>query len=310
MIVSPDFKNKVIHELPGDYFRLFMKTGRFLWYRETTIPIRNRQVGMMRVVNVTGYSGSGKTTFILQLISELSKSGPTATIKHIGHHHVTLEPGKDTTLFHNGGASVSAGIDSEKSVYITGNHDFRETLDYLCDYGVVFAIIEGYKLLDLPSVVIGDLVSDHALFRNPDPMTVVRNIDAFPEYDTKNSLERVIKQQWNALSLDFPLDQAVFATVTNEIDLNRESEIPGAGTFYAIAAEVTRELSRVEKNATGAIAFRNWWLFGGPKELYCSSAAPDYNAAFQHIIRGVALLKERFLEEGVIITIKGWQDSL
>ncbi len=45
----------------------------------------------MRIIHVAGLSGSGKTTFIRSLIPELSRLGPVAAVKHIGHHSWSLE---------------------------------------------------------------------------------------------------------------------------------------------------------------------------------------------------------------------------
>ncbi|HMK16120.1 MAG TPA: molybdopterin-guanine dinucleotide biosynthesis protein MobB, partial [Methanomicrobiales archaeon] len=43
----------------------------------------------MKIVQVAGFSGSGKTTFIRALIPLLSRLGPVGTVKHTGHHSMT-----------------------------------------------------------------------------------------------------------------------------------------------------------------------------------------------------------------------------
>jgi molybdopterin-guanine dinucleotide biosynthesis protein B len=142
----------------------------------------------MRIIHVIGRSGSGKTTFILQLAGELQKKGRIATIKHLGHHTYTLEPGKDTTLHYSTGAFASAGIDGEKTVLTIRTSDLGHAIGVLGDLGIEYLIIEGYKSVVLPSIVLGDLESPRAVLRNPRPDEVIRSLDLFPEYFTQQGL--------------------------------------------------------------------------------------------------------------------------
>ncbi|HVP94999.1 MAG TPA: molybdopterin-guanine dinucleotide biosynthesis protein B [Methanoregulaceae archaeon] len=260
----------------------------------------------MKIINVTGHSGSGKTTFIRHLIPELIKCGPTATIKHLGHHNFALEPGKDTTLFHEGGALISAGIGSDKTVYICRNPDLNETLDYLCDRGMSYVLIEGFKTLNLPSVVIGDLPARHILFRNPDPKTIVHSMSVFPEYATKKGLEHEVWKRWKAKNPDTPSDQAIIATIAARFDVKDSGGLPGEMIFPAIAGDVSDELSRADTHAVTGISFRAWWVFGGIKELYSSAVASGHESAFNLINVGIALLEERCREKKIRISIEGW----
>lgn len=69
------------------------------------------------VVSFVGLSGSGKTTFLVRLIAELTRRGwRVATAKH--HHNVNFEfdkPGKDSWRHADAGAVVSM-ISSEKKL--------------------------------------------------------------------------------------------------------------------------------------------------------------------------------------------------
>jgi molybdopterin-guanine dinucleotide biosynthesis protein B len=142
----------------------------------------------MRIIHIIGRSGSGKTTFILQLARELQKKGRVATIKHLGHHTFTLEPGKDTTLHYTTGIFASAGIDEEKTVFTVRTSQLGQAIEVMADLGIEFLIIEGYKSVPLPSIVLGGFESPYAVLRDPRKDKVLSSLDLFPEYFTQQGL--------------------------------------------------------------------------------------------------------------------------
>ncbi len=85
----------------------------------------------MKVIHIAGFSNTGKTTFITELLPELEKLGPAGVIKHIGHHGYSLPEGKDTTRFFTAGAAASAGIDARKSVLLLQENDLERVLELL-----------------------------------------------------------------------------------------------------------------------------------------------------------------------------------
>ncbi len=137
----------------------------------------------MKVIHICGTSGSGKTTLIRSLIPLLLKKGRVAVVKHLGHHLFFLPEGKDTTLFLEAGAMVSAGIDSEKTVFAVDTVSLGEVLDILCFSGVSFAIVEGFKSLPLPKVAMGTKMSaENVILENPGADEIVNHLDRFPDY--------------------------------------------------------------------------------------------------------------------------------
>jgi molybdopterin-guanine dinucleotide biosynthesis protein MobB len=260
----------------------------------------------MRIINITGRSGSGKTTFIRNLVPELSKSGPTATIKHLGHHNFVLEPGKDTTLLYESGACISAGIDAEKTVTVRRDPALVRTLDYLCDQGMRYTVIEGFKTLDLPSIVIGDLQAGHVLFRNPSQETIIDNLSVFPEYHTKSGLEMEVWKQWESEHASVPPEKAVILSVAAGIDTCGIEGSVGGMAISEVVREVSDDLSGSAGNAIAGISLRPWWLFGGRKELYMSSVAPGYEAASSLVSRGIILFRQRCEERGMTLSVNGW----
>ncbi|MDK2974246.1 MAG: molybdopterin synthase catalytic subunit [Methanofollis sp.] len=148
----------------------------------------------MRIIHVIGRSGSGKTTFIRALCPGLKEMGAVATIKHLGHHTFRLEAGKDTTLQFETGIPVAVGIDGEKTVVTVRSTGLEEVLDALSNWGIDYAVIEGFKDRPFPSIVIGDLSSDHVMMRNPTVDDVLAGISSFPEYVTPSGLLREIER--------------------------------------------------------------------------------------------------------------------
>ncbi len=141
----------------------------------------------MRVIHVAGWSGSGKTTFIRDLIPALSRLGRTGTVKHIGDHTCDLPAGKDTTVQYDAGSFVAAGIDQEKMMITCRSVSLGEALDLLADAGVRYAVIEGFKAVPFTKVVIGDL-DIPALLTNPSVPELIAILDRFDSYHTLQSL--------------------------------------------------------------------------------------------------------------------------
>ena len=136
----------------------------------------------MKIIQVTGRSNTGKTTFIKSLIPVLNKKGKVAVIKHLADHDFLLETGKDTTGFFDAGAAISAGIDGHKSVVAIQNNSLDTMLALLKGQGMDFVLIEGFKQRSFKKIVIGDLQIEGCILRDPAVDDVVASIDRFDTY--------------------------------------------------------------------------------------------------------------------------------
>jgi molybdopterin-guanine dinucleotide biosynthesis protein MobB len=136
----------------------------------------------MKIIQVTGRSNTGKTTFIKSLIPVLNKKGKVAVIKHLADHDFLLEDGKDTTGFFDAGAAISAGIDGHKSVVALQNNSLDEMLALMKNRGMDVTIIEGFKQRSFKKIVIGDLQIEGCILRDPAVEDVVASIDRFDTY--------------------------------------------------------------------------------------------------------------------------------
>lgn len=136
----------------------------------------------MKIIQVTGRSNTGKTTFIKTLVPELNKKGRVAVIKHLGDHDYLLDEGKDTTGFFLAGAEISAGIDEKKAVIALRDNSLDAMLTLLKGQGMDFAIIEGFKQRSFKKIVIGDLQVEGCILRNPTVDDVIASIGHFDTY--------------------------------------------------------------------------------------------------------------------------------
>jgi len=142
----------------------------------------------MKVIQVVGTSGSGKTTFIEALLPRLTALGKTAVVKHLGHHRFALAEGKDSTRFAEAGAAVSVAVDDSRSIFIHDTTDLEQVLEILCDGGIRFTVLEGWKTRLFSRIVIGDLPSETCVLRNPSVEEVMAGLDRFDEYFTPKGL--------------------------------------------------------------------------------------------------------------------------
>ena len=136
----------------------------------------------MKIIQIAGLANMGKTTFIENLIPALKLQGRIGVIKHMRDHDYCQEEGKDTTVFFEKGADISAGIDSRKSVVTFRTINLDEILSLFKQSGIDFAVIEGFKTRDFPKIVIGDLTIDTCILRNPTVEQVISSLSQFEDY--------------------------------------------------------------------------------------------------------------------------------
>lgn len=211
----------------------------------------------MKVIQVAGWSGSGKTTFIRELLVQLSSNGPVGTIKHLGHHTIDLPEGKDTTIHYQAGSSLSIGIDQEKMVSTHRTNRLLDALDLMADSGIRFVVIEGFKEWQFHKVVIGELKVT-ALLRNPSVFEVLHKIDSFDDYYTLKSLIYELRSIQN----DDPGMEFIW-----ERDLIGDSD-----KFASICAVIEKELSEMSDKISIKIRMNCTARIGRPKIFAVISA--------------------------------------
>jgi molybdopterin-guanine dinucleotide biosynthesis protein MobB len=136
----------------------------------------------MKIIQVVGSSGSGKTTFIRKLIPALKKQGTVAVVKHLGEHTFTIDEGKDTTVFFEAGADISVGIDLYKAIAAIRKNSLEDVLRMFFNQGIDFAVVEGFKQRRYPKIVIGNIAAENCILSNPTVNEVFRSLDLFENF--------------------------------------------------------------------------------------------------------------------------------
>ncbi len=110
------------------------------------------------LVGFTAYSGTGKTTLLIKLISILANKGiRVGIIKHAHHTFDIDQPGKDSYILRKAGASEmligsvnrwALMVDAEKDQEFT-LHDHIQRLD---QDNLDLILVEGFKLEAIPKI--------------------------------------------------------------------------------------------------------------------------------------------------------------
>lgn len=192
---------------------------------------------LMKVISVVGYKKSGKTGLVTALVQRLSEFGRVGTIKHMGEQR--LNPVEtDTGRHFDAGADTVIGITGTELtgtefVSFSRNSDLEAALDMLCDQGLDFAIVEGFKESSLPKVVLGGLQGvSNVIFRVPE------DIDMHEELT--NSLIEIALIQPDRYTLE-----ALIKKARTDPSIRKAGSI---GTFTGIVREINEneKTSRLE----------------------------------------------------------------
>ena len=149
----------------------------------------------MKIISVTGYKKSGKTTLVEHLVQELAKRGSVGTVKHMPGHDLNPD-GTDTRRYMDAGARAVMGVTHSGTAKFILGTDLGNALDELANSGMDYAVVEGFKDSRLPKIVLGDLELPDEVARLDSgvdlPEKVLTNlldiIEHQPEYHTLDSL--------------------------------------------------------------------------------------------------------------------------
>ncbi len=240
----------------------------------------------MQIIHVAGTSGAGKTTFIADLIHRLAPLGKTAAVKHLGHHRYALEAGKDTTRYRAEGAALSVGIDTEKAVLVAADADLDAVLFLLADAGVEYAIIEGFKARAFPKIVIGDLVAENTVLRNPTVEEVVEALPRFQDYVTLPGLVAALQREHGP-------DRGAVVTYRGRVeDASGGETVPSPAGIAAALEEIRRET----EGMAGIVGVR---LHRSPAGIVCIAVlAEDSAAALRAAGESLEKIKRRLHHTG------------
>jgi len=112
----------------------------------------------MKVISLIGYSGSGKTHFILKAIEGLRNklNFQIAVIKNI-HEHQIDEEGKDTFKFIKAGGNyaITKNIYNETTIFTRKDIDLSQIMDWISKgpFELDLIFIEGFRNLEYPTIL-------------------------------------------------------------------------------------------------------------------------------------------------------------
>jgi molybdopterin synthase catalytic subunit len=190
----------------------------------------------MKVISVVGYKKSGKTALVSALVRQLSGFGTVGTVKHMGEQR--LNPGEtDTGRHFDAGAETVIGITGTELISFSRDSDLEDALDMLCDRGLDFVVVEGFKGSNLPKIALGNVEGvSNIVFRMPE------NID--PHEELTASLVGIALAQPDRYTLE-----ALIKKARKNQNIRKAGAI---GTFSGIV----RELAGEEK--TARLEFENY----------------------------------------------------
>ena len=119
---------------------------------------------LIKIIDVIGYSGSGKTYFIRNAIKLLTqqRNYNVSVIKNVKHHQID-EEGKDSYWFTEDGAlySIIKNIDNKIGVFLQmKEYNMKETVKWLQNgpYKVDILLTEGFRDFNNPTILcVGEL---------------------------------------------------------------------------------------------------------------------------------------------------------
>ena len=106
------------------------------------------------ICSIVAFSGTGKTTLIEKLITELKSRGVrVAVIKHDAHEFEIDRKGKDSWRFTQAGADITIVTSKDKAVIMENRKvSIEEIIDKITDVDLI--ITEGYKHGPWPKIAV------------------------------------------------------------------------------------------------------------------------------------------------------------
>jgi molybdopterin-guanine dinucleotide biosynthesis protein B len=98
---------------------------------------------MFKIISITGYSNSGKTTLIKKIISRLTQEGfKVAALKSSNSDADIDKDGKDTSIFSESGAEISVFLNNKSTaIFVNKNTKFRDLTVFFSN--IDYVIVEG-----------------------------------------------------------------------------------------------------------------------------------------------------------------------
>ena len=126
----------------------------------------------IKIIALIGYSGSGKTHFILEAIQllKIKRSYNIGVIKNIHEHQIDKE-GKDTYRYTKGGAefSITKNVYNETTIFLKKKINSEELLEWISESPLQIDVVflEGFRDINFPTILCVDTFEDIQSQINP-----------------------------------------------------------------------------------------------------------------------------------------------
>ncbi|MBC5637407.1 molybdopterin-guanine dinucleotide biosynthesis protein B [Ornithinibacillus sp. BX22] len=145
----------------------------------------------MVILQVVGYKNSGKTTIAKELITYLASEGiRIASLKHHGHGGLPIGLEKTDSEQHKQAGAYVAGVLGEDVLQVSHSGDWQ-IQDILLIYqqlGVEFLLLEGFKKLTFPKLV---------LLKNEEELSLISSL--------QNVIGIITTAEINASAVPYPI---------------------------------------------------------------------------------------------------------
>jgi molybdopterin synthase catalytic subunit len=254
----------------------------------------------MKIIAITGYNKTGKTTLAQRLIRELSKQGKVGTVKHTYQHDLNPK-NTDTRRHMDAGATTAIAVSLSGTATFSKNTTLDMALDELADTGTDYAVVEGFKNSLLPKIVLGDLQLPNTLIKIESLTEPVseRTIDELiniickqPEYHTLNSLIALVKQHPHINQVGAI---GSFTGIVRQKTADLETKALEFESYKSLADDKIRQIENDLKNSKGIIDVRihhkTGWIDSGKDIVYIVAAASHRQQLFFALSRAIERIK-------------------
>lgn len=148
---------------------------------------------MVPIISFVGKSGTGKTTFLVQVVAELKRRGwRVAVVKHDVHGFEIDQPGKDSWRMAQAGADAVI-ISSPTKFALVQRVPGERTIDELATLvagDVDILLTEGYKRGPKPKVEISRAAVSREILCSADELVALVTDQSFPDRPDLDTVPR------------------------------------------------------------------------------------------------------------------------
>ncbi|MCK9277789.1 MAG: molybdenum cofactor biosynthesis protein MoaE, partial [Methanoculleus sp.] len=164
------------------------------------------------------------------------------------------------------------------------------TLEFFCNAGVEYAILEGFKTRLFPRVVIGDLESENVILRNPAVDEVLAALPEFEDYYTVEGLVRELRRECGVSHAGAVL---TFSGLVREwTGTERTEYLEFDETVDALTESIRRDMEAVPGIIGARFYHRKGRLYAGEDITYIAILAEHREEAFAAASSAIDRLKQ------------------